>query len=115
MADRLKGLCTKYATSYALYLALKDYLGYLEKYEGAIDEEQHMPIPSVERLIQQWKAERAARDLPAMMRLMHLFVEYTPLVEYHILSHDGNRLVPLLGEDKHRSVIGRFSIENRRP
>ncbi len=97
VADHVQKLRKKYGTSYTLYLALKDYLGCLEKYEVDVEEEKRASHSTSGRPVQKWKAEGAAQELPGVFaRLARLLAEYAPLIERHTLSFDGTTLEPRL-------------------
>lgn len=97
VSHHLRQLGTKHPTDYMLSLALRDYLGCLEKYEIDAAEEMRMPVVKEEWPVKRWKAEGQARELPGIFAdLTHLLYEHrfaTPRAEQHILSLDGRHLV----------------------
>jgi len=100
VAGNLREISTQPATAYVLFLALKDYLGCLEKYAVDAEEETSAPISGHAWPIQQWKAAGEACELPAVMTaLRSLLSAYAPAHLEHILALNGSDLAPLREEE----------------
>lgn len=95
VVHHLLAIRRQHTTSYALYLALKDYLGCLEKYCVDAKEEQHQPASSNVSPILQWKAIGEARELfPISRALTRITEAYAPPIVCHTLALDGYTQVP---------------------
>jgi hypothetical protein len=96
VAGNLREISTQPATAYVLFLALKDYLGCLEKYAVDAEEEKRAACPGNGLPMQQWKAEGEAEVLPAIREAISSIVKtHTPPKVCHVLALDGERLISL--------------------
>ncbi len=100
IASHLRAMCAEHPTTYAVQLALKEYLHCLQTSlsdarEEARGHNQGKGIP-----VTQWKAGGEAQVLSRVCcTLAKLGDAYAPAVTRHVLSADGKRLVPLLDEE----------------
>lgn len=103
VSAHLRAMQAEYTSSYALYLALKEYLDYcLEKCAVDIEEEKHLVRARTGLAIQQWKAQGEAQELPAIRKVLSgLLKEHTPPCVGHVLSLNGKNLVPLQGTNEY--------------
>ena len=96
VSTRLLAIEAASVTSYALYLALREYLACLEKCCVDVQEEYHAARPRKGLPIEQWKAEGEAQELPRIVRVLsHMVQVHMPDSIHHTLSLDGKHLVPL--------------------
>ncbi len=103
VSAHLRAMQAEYTSSYALYLALKEYLDYcLEKCAVDVEEEKHLVRARTGLAIQQWKAQGEAQELPAIRKVLSgLLKEHTPPCVGHVLSLNGKNLVPLQGTNEY--------------
>ena len=96
VSTRLLAIEAASVTSYALYLALQEYLACLEKCCMDVQEEYHAARPRKGLPIEQWKAEGEAQELPRIVRVLsHMVQVHMPDSIHHTLSLDGKHLIPL--------------------
>lgn len=92
---QLLAIHRQHTTSYALYLALKDYLGCLEKCSVDAKDEQRPSASSHGSPILRWKAIGEARELPTISRaITHITEAHAPSIVCHTLALDGYTLLP---------------------
>ncbi|HEY7418666.1 MAG TPA: hypothetical protein VH593_26040 [Ktedonobacteraceae bacterium] len=94
-ATHLLNIATTYRTEYTLFLALKDYLGCLEKYQVDVNEEPRRSMMNKISPMMQWKREGAARELPTLGDHLTQFMKRYPFLVEHVLSFDGNEVMAL--------------------
>jgi hypothetical protein len=95
-STRLLAIEAASMTSYALYLALREYLACLEKCCVDVQEERFAAKPRKGVPIEQWKAEGEAQELPRIVRVLsHMVQVHMPDSIRHTLSLDGKYLIPL--------------------
>jgi hypothetical protein len=96
VSTRLLAIEAASVTSYALYLALREYLTCLEKCCVDVQEERSAARPRKGLPIEQWKAEGEAQELPRIVRVLSQIVQaHMPDSIHHTLSLDGKHLIPL--------------------
>jgi len=100
IASHLRAMCAEYPTSYAMQLALKDYLHCLQTSLSDAREEARGHNQGKGMPVTKWKARGEAQILSRVCcTLAKLGDAYAPAVTRHVLSADGKRLVPLLDEE----------------
>jgi hypothetical protein len=99
----LRRICAHHNSISTLSLALKDYLGCLEKYEIDAEEKKRSPAPGKKRSVQQWQAEGVVRALSTISaNLDRLVDKHVSSSELHRLSFDGSILESCSGDDEEK-------------